>query len=169
MYKQYRQALRTQFLELIRHRCPDFFEAKGWLPGEIAVGKQSQGGLVCVYIMIVPDLKGGQRFTAELGWSNKGRFPETSTRPSGFLTANRAEFQKDEFICRLGELISGEDEWWWVENPFVAIAKTGKPTAAEAAERIRPLVRDAVDKIERFGIPYLDEYLKQHAGNRLLE
>jgi hypothetical protein len=160
MYKQYRQALRSQFLDLIRHRCPDFCETKGWLPGEIAVGKQTHGGLVCVYVTIIPDLKGGQRFTVELGWSNKGRFPETNTRPSGFPTANRAEFQNDEFICRLGELSAGEDEWWWVESPLVAIAKTEKPTAAEAAERIQPLVLDAVHKIERFGIPYLNEYLK---------
>ena len=49
-------------------------------------------------------------------------------------------------------------EWWWVENP--ATANIGKPSPDEAVERIQPLVRDAVDKMERFGIPYLDEYLK---------
>ena len=63
-------------------------------------------------------------------------------------------------MCRLGEFTSGDDEWWTVENPFLATANLKKPSPAEAVERIRPLVLDAVDKIERLGIPYLDEYLK---------
>jgi hypothetical protein len=165
MNKLYRGVLRDEFLRLMKDRHPSFQLTKGWLAGEIALEKRISGTSVSVFVMIVPDLRGGERFTVEMGWSTKGRFPEPEMRPSSSLKFDGSEFRHDEFICRLGEIINGEDEWWVIEKPDIQVAVLRsigeqKLSAEVAIEKVKPLVRNAVEKIERFGIPYLDEYLK---------
>jgi hypothetical protein len=169
MRKEYRQALRAELLQLMSTKLPAFGMVKGWIPGEIPFEKQAPDNVTRVYITIVPDVRGGERFTVELGWSTKGRFPDPGSRPSGFPTSERLEFSRDEFICRLEEILRGKDEWWVIEKPdaFKSMMNVGKKlSSAEATKRIKPFIDDAVEKIVGYGVSYLNEYLENKFSNR---
>jgi hypothetical protein len=117
---------------------------------------------------LCPDRKGREAFTVEIGWSKLGRFPELSMRPS-FDTPSlrRNEFELDEYVCRLGMLVSGGDYRWeleGLENPdsleayMVYLQRKVNPVSPQQAIRVvRPHVKDAMEKLLLHGIPYLEE------------
>jgi hypothetical protein len=122
-----------------------------------------------LFLLLVPDLKGGERFTVELGWSARGRFPELGMRPSMRPPRRAAELEEEEYICRLGELCKGGDYWWRLgAPPALSVAGTvatlqaqiAPMGMAEAREIVQPVVADAVTQLKRHGVPYLEDWLE---------
>lgn len=118
---------------------------------------------VRLFIVVVPDRKGGGRFTIEIGWSKLGRFPHLSMRPSpDEPTACGEEFRLDEYMCRLGQLEKGGDKWWRLPTEFGSSA-----TSSALVSEVEVVVLRAVQDIRAHGLPYLVrfvEFLGQSSG-----
>ncbi len=113
---------------------------------------------VQLFLILVPDRKGADRFTIEIGWSKLGRFPRLSMRPSfDEPTESGEEFLLDEYVCRLGRVMVGADRWWHV--PRVADEKT-VPGDASLQASIDEVASRVVDEIRRFGVPYLNRFMQ---------
>jgi hypothetical protein len=119
------------------------------------------------YITLIPDHKGRDQFAIEIGWSTKGRFPELPMRPSGRASSTRFEFQKDEFMCRLSSLCTTKDCWWGENEPggsrnrfadIFAEMKYRQENGGKWQNRAVKYATDAVERVVRYGIPYLDEF-----------
>lgn len=89
-------------------------------------------------------------------------------------TANRDEFENEEYLTRLPFLGTNNKDWRWVVKEFripqsvAEIEASLKPIpATEAKETVAPLVRDAISKIPEFGLLYLEE-LSRAATDRNL-
>lgn len=131
------------------------------------------------YIVVVQDHHGRARFAIEIGWSTKGQFPTLIGRPSfsPFMpTVERIEFQKDEYFCRLSNIWSKKDYWWGKDdpggsgNPLLSYEDEVKFRQADGLNWQRPVVNhvaDVVDKIQKYGIPYLDEFFASKQVSRI--
>jgi len=101
-----------------------------------------------IFIIYLPSHKGQNRFTFELGWSKKGRFPEINMKPSiSLLTGKDSEFQYEEFINRLGSLFNSNDCWWSLEK-------------SKTEEDVSVVLSNAIDQLIQFGVPYLKRMVK---------
>jgi hypothetical protein len=152
MRKEYGKLVRDTFSIKLKERFPTItkFKLKSSyiFPGDFIFSIPTTAEMILGIVILVPDHQGRDQFTLEIGWSTNGRFPELNRRPSGNVSAERTEFQKDEFICRLSDLRAQPDFWW------------GRKQANESAWR-EDVVLDVTDAVERFsqyGIPYLDEF-----------
>lgn len=116
---------------------------------------------VRLFIVIVPDRKGGNRFTVELGWSKLRRFPHLSMRPSpDEPTSSGEEFKLDEYMCRLGQLENGGDKWWRLPET------TGSDIASPAlASDLEAVVFRAVQDIRSHGLPYFARFVESARSN----
>ncbi len=176
MRKEYGKALRHLFSAEMKNRLPRFLPVKlssvYLLPGERAF-RWIQAEAIHLWILLCPDQKGREAFTVEIGWSKLGRFPELSMRPSFQTpTARRDEFALDEYVCRLGMLVSGEDHWWELESladldsqeAYLAClqAKVSPVSPEEATRIVRPHVEDAVGKLCLYAVPCLEELHDLH-------
>ena len=82
-------------------------------------------------------------------------------------SSGRDEFTRDEYVCRLGMLVSGADYWWEFEKladlnskeAYLAYlqAKVSPISPQQATRIVRPHVEDAVEELCLHGIPYLEE------------
>jgi hypothetical protein len=170
MRKEYRQALRDMWSKAMRERLPQFTPSKErspyvW-PGEMLHLWQARPGLR-VYVIMSPDLKAQQdAFSVSLAWSRLDRFPHLSMRPSSEVpSAERLEFDRDEFEVSLAELCEPARQWWslWpgpatpLEVFESHLSRSLKPvSAAEAREAIGPLVTDAMACLGEHGLPYIE-------------
>lgn len=176
MRKEYGKALRQLFSAEMNNLLPRFLPVKlsslYILPGERPF-RWIPVEAVHLWILLCPDQKGREAFTVEIGWSKLGRFPELSMRPSFRApSSGREEFALDEYVCRLGMLVSGDDSWWELESPadlnsqeaYLAYlqAKISSISPEEADRIVRPHVEDAVEKLCLHGIPYLEELHRLH-------
>lgn len=171
MRKEYGKALRKLFSSEMKRRLPQFVPVKVSsiyiLPGERAFC-WTPAEPVHLWILLCPDQKDREAFTVELGWSKLGRFPELSMRPSFEApSSGRDEFTLDEYVCRLGMLVSGLDYWWELESldkldsqdAYMAYlqAKVSPVSPEEATRIVQPHVEDAVEKLCLYAVPYLKE------------
>ncbi len=171
MRKEYGKALRELFTVEMNARLPQFLPIKVssiyLFPGERAF-RWIPAEPIHLWILLCPHQKGREAFTVEIGWSRLGRFPELSMRPSLEVpSARRVEFAMDEYVCRLGMLVSGGDYWWQLEDSELPDSqetyraylqsKTIPVTPQDAIQVVRPQVQDAVDKLRLYAIPYLEE------------
>lgn len=172
MRKEYGKALRAVFTQEMKAHLPQFLPIKVSsfyiFPGEKAF-RWVPAEPNHFWIILCPDQKGREAFTLELGWSRFGRFPELGTRPSTKVPSkNRDEFALDEYVCRLGMLMTGEDLWWRLENPLeyldsqetymAYLQQKVSPISQEEATRVvTPHVEDAVEKLRLYAVPYLEE------------
>lgn len=134
------------------------------------------------YILLVISTQTmGDAFTIECAYSSKGRFPSTLPLMHPFDIPKSGIIKSiplnGEFRFRLGDLFNPENDfWWWVcPNPsFEEISEWVKQPVTEetlfmpqkisdqeAMESIEPLVRDAVDKIKNYAIPYFEKIIKK--------
>jgi len=171
MRKECGKALRELFTAEMKTVLPQFLpvkvSSKYIFPGERAF-RWIPVEPVHLWILLVPHHKGGEEFTVEIGWSKLGRFPELSMRPSlPGPSERRDEFALDEYVCRLGMLISGRDYWWEVEHfefpdseeAWMAYlqSKVNPLSTQEAIQIVRPRVQDAVEKLRLHAVPYFEE------------
>lgn len=171
MRKEIGKALKEAFAAAIKAELPRFQEAaikSMYLnPGE-RVFEWKCSEAIRLFVLLVPDPKGDDRFTVELGWSTLGRFPELGMRPPPQAPRRGSELREAEYVCRLGELAKGSDYWWPVGAPpslsvqgtlamlQAQIAPMGMP---EARERVKAPVADAIAELKRAGLPYLEDWL----------
>lgn len=170
MRKEYGQALRSLFERAMAQHCPDYEPVKVtsnymW-PGERAFRKRIDG-VADLWIVLSPNQK-FEQFSVELGWSRFQRFPELSMRPSPIAPSDA--FDQDEYFCRLGEIVHEHDHCWTIE-PFrppqgieEIMAALEKMQASEATERVQPRVSEAIDALEKHGIPYLGTVVRYFAS-----
>lgn len=140
--------------------------------GDVAFAIPTSSKTTSGYIILVRDHHGRNRFTIEVGWSTKGRFPDLPMRPSGNPSVERVEFQKEEYTCRLSNIWSKRDYWWGKDDPAdqrsapLNCEKELKPDQNDSVtvqSRAEKYVTDAVDRFNTHGMPYLDEFfLSKH-------
>ncbi|MDH3207144.1 MAG: hypothetical protein OEO79_11065 [Gemmatimonadota bacterium] len=121
MRKEYRKAVRELFSRRLDEMLPNFHAVKLKSPllfGGESVFRWAAGGELVCFVILVPDPKGRQSFTVELGWSGLGRFPEGSSRPTLMLGPDDPDpVDVEEGIVRLGNLASRDDSWWDLPDP----------------------------------------------------
>jgi len=123
---------------------------------------------VHIYVVLSPSLKGNDEFSVDIGWSLLGRFPEVA-RGVGMPADDGSEFDKEEFTCRITSLYSTEDEFWkfydeqlLVDDPVQLMLSQAQPiTKEQAEEEVIPKVQDAIDKLVKHGIPYLNKFIEK--------
>lgn len=168
MRKEYGKALRDLFTSMMAERLPQFSPYGGksmyLAPGE-RVFQWPVSDIVHLFVFCVPDERGHEAFTVEIGWSTLSRLPELSMRPSFDPSENRKEFDQAEAVTRLPYL-AGSDEWWTIEaisDPFsieALMAKQEKLSTGEAKIRVKPFVADAMDLLLSTGMSYLNDFLE---------
>jgi hypothetical protein len=134
-----------------------------------------------IVLLIAPD-KMNDSFTIECAWTTKGHFPASADL---WMDAVRCAgvppviTHSGDFCCRLGNLFAPYgDYWWWVapQPPFVEVfaeaARTGMPpnesllqwmSVTEATTNIDPRVREAVEYVGRYAVPYFQRVIEENA------
>lgn len=167
MRKEYGKALRARFSSEMKRVLSQFEEVKVksmyFWPGDRAYCWKASKKLYC-WIVLGPSNKGYDEFTVLIGWSRFQRYPELGMIPCAQTpSADRAEFENDEYLTRLPFLWGTEDRWWVVKelNLPLSVAELQASTkpipAAEAKESVAPVVEDAITKLKDKGMPYLEE------------
>jgi hypothetical protein len=183
MKKQYRMAINKHFSSELEKIDPGFEKISVISPckydGETVFVKKADNATL--FICLIPDPKGREEFTVEIGWSTKHRFPELSIRPSIEPGGNNDEFTKDEAMVRLTSFTKMDSFGWkfnGVESEFEekyllrpeVLKSTPKkiverdfkriPGETEAVEVTRGAVYEAVNTLKIYGMPYLDKFLR---------
>ncbi len=115
------------------------------------------------FICFIPDPK-RQAFTVELGWSADGQFPATTARPSTGPELAIREGRPRGFV-RLSELYTRLGTDWdllpfddqdpdWFERVMAFELRDFGPE--EATSLVRPLVEDALRKLEQYAPAFFD-------------
>lgn len=103
-------------------------------------------------------------FTLELAWTRNGRWPAFAMLPG----TPDGEPKNGDLRFRLGRLWADprEDVWWQLAPRPPAGADfdayTKRVPVAEALARVEPLVEDAVQRLVRYGMPYLAKVSAAH-------
>lgn len=164
MKKEYSKQLKKIFKEtLVRkiHGASLFSEKSKYIfPGEIVFFLGGLGSSKS-FVILIPNSKDDE-FTVEIAWSKKGRFPELGGRPNHLDERPEAV---DEYSVRLPYLVNKTDEFWCVPKKKFGdpvqeiIFNMQKPTDEEAVNALTPLVDDCIEKIIKYGIPHIKEFL----------
>jgi hypothetical protein len=182
MRKQYRQAIEKVFSSELLKVDPQFeklaVKALCKYDGETAFAKKTEKATL--FISLIPDPKGGEEFSVEIGWSTLHRFPELSMRPNVISATDRTEYNKAEGMLRLTSF-SRKPSFGWkfsgvvsqFESKYFSIPDVMKstpkevieqdlkriPTQNEAIETIKNAVDEAMAELKENGFRYLEEYL----------
>ena len=172
MRKEYRRAVRELFTRGMASRFPHFEPIKVKAPilfgGDSVFRSEPKPG-VSHFVLLVPDARGRQAFTVEFAWSNAGRFPDVSSRPSVFLTPDDPPpKQVEEGIVRLGSLVSRTDRWWSLPDPAVerpgdlkALQASLEPIADEVAlADAETPVQSALTLLQEEGVAFFEAMLE---------
>jgi len=161
MKAEYSRALKAFFEQALPQ------SAFGWQPtkvksrylfaGERAFNKAAAGELVFWCVLVGHERF--DKFTLEIGWSRKGRFPELTMRPS--LKRPAEAHEMSEYMVRLGQVSEGADVWWTVEEfqpprSVEDLQQSLQPISAERARAVvEPVAQKALAMLETVGVPYL--------------
>jgi len=165
MRPEFGQALHPLFREAMARHLPWFQEVIGdsapvgapdlafrWVPDDP----------LHLWVVLVVDRGGEDRFTVLLGWSRVGGHPRVTPErlPEPGSPGGGAEFKAEDALFRLSSLWTIADRWWQVRKglPVTAVhpdllKATASPEAARVA--LEPAVEDLVRKLAEFGMPYL--------------
>lgn len=167
MRKELARAVRAEFTAAMERRLPQFRPIKvvsryAW-PGS-RVFEWRYDASQRFFVELFFSVKGADAFAVEVGWSRLGRYPEVGVRP-GFPSGGR-ELAKPEHWTRVSSLYAPIGGFWSLEEPDDAPGASGQsggllsqtPVALEEAlTRVERRVDDAVDKLVRYAIPYLEQ------------
>jgi len=182
MRQEYGKALRTLFAEGMARRFPAWQPLPGgkpwYWPGErLYACRQADLWWIAV---LEPDLKDHDAFSLSVGWSRLNRAPQLSMRPSREAPRSLQARMRDEYLCPLPLLIGqrptlhGHPLPWLLDprtasrDPRQLLAafierQATRPAAEQARAQLAPLVEEALDALEHWGIPYL-QALQDTAG-----
>jgi hypothetical protein len=133
-------AVRSLFEKELRQRMPGFHlvEAQEIPPGS-RVYRWSAELRLSFFLMLFISPK-GNAFTVECAWSESDEWPAyvLSDSPDDAPRQGAVRF-------RVGQLWGADDFWW-------------RPRIAQTPEeQVRPAVQDAVERIERYVVPYFEK------------
>lgn len=182
MKKQYRIAIEKLFFAELQKIDSDFNKilVKALIKhnGEAVFSKKVSAATL--FICLIPHPKGREEFTVEIGWSSKHRFPELTMRPNVFGT-EISKMGKDEGLIRLTSFTNMSSFGWefkgvesafsekYFTNPEVLKSSPKEvieqdlkriPTESEAIETVKSVVYEAIAALKKYGLPYLNDYLK---------
>lgn len=123
MRKEYSKALKQLFRNRLRKIALEFDEIK--IKNPVYSGQSSylwvpNEGLAC-FILLVPNPKGDDTYTIEVGWSTSGQLPiitEGSWITNYQLTSDHKEFDQSVCVLRLGSIYMGKDIWWTIGDQW---------------------------------------------------
>ena len=171
MRKEYKKVLIKEFTDKFLQCVNGFSKIEMRSPVGLSIfSKRIDHSERTMFVRLLPDSK-REAFTVEVGWTRPNPFPNALNY--GQPSAGRTEFNRAEFVCRLGFLFGQNDHWWHIApglNPFTDdvlefTKRSLEPiSSAQAVSRIAPLVDDAINKLISFGLPYLDEYSRSSSS-----
>ena len=182
MRSQLASAVRDAFSLHMKHEFPQFalVEPTGTLQGGLLYRWKCASDLTC-YIYLQISAKDYQdSFMVEMSCS-AGEFPINlvafgpSDIREGCVRFRLPELYREEWGHK-----SRRVPWWWIGPPVVPQNVTTKAVERAAAGKrpltdegipieqalplVGPQVQDAIDRIKRFGIPFLQQFAKNRAG-----
>lgn len=174
MQRRLSKAVIRRFGEFLKARLPQFVEIArepGSLNSKVYEWEISPGrkAYVALYLSRRDDA-----FTIDVAWSHQGRFPahlglmEPRSVPRARIRAS--EPIEGEFLTRLPSLFSDRDEWWEViprlsveeilerQQQMIETGQLVETPIEVGFERLDSLVRDAVNKIADYAVPWFVEH-----------
>jgi hypothetical protein len=176
MSKETTKAILVRFEEELTRRLPQFQRVKGeLLPGGCRLFGCRAASDLSFYILL--NVVRGERFFIDVAWTRNGRWPRRARlnipRDLPELGVRRGEPEDGDFLFRLPLLWRKDDQSWDVIpelslEDMARMADSGELDAhydklyalPDLLPIISDLVRDAVDKIEVYAVPYLVEVAK---------
>ena len=166
----------------MKHELPQFvpIESTGALAGGLLYRWQCARDLTCYIYLQISAKDNEDSFVVELSCS-RGDFP------ANLVAFGPNEVKGGSVRFRLPELYRQEwghnsrrIPWWWIGPPPIPDEITSR-AVARAVTRKRPLtdeaipiekalrlvepqVRDAIDRIKRFGIPFFEQFAQRRSG-----
>jgi hypothetical protein len=184
MIKRSRKLLSRVFARRMAERFPQFEPEKATeASGGIMQYRWDPASGLSFFLVMQPYEKTDD-FTLEAGWSVKGRYPwnNMAGRPvEDPVRGIPPDSPKDgEFRFRIGELWPPHDEKWWrtsrrwgLGDPFdmsTMIATFTSQTGTEfdfTEQEMEGVVREALDSVERYVVPYFEDTLRRHEEGSL--
>src|SRR6266511_191032 len=123
MRKEYTKILKQKFKEQLKDVAPKYEEIKVNNPvysGQSTYQWSPCEGGVC-FVILIPNPKGDDTYTIEVGWSTSGSLPtvlQGSWITTYKLTPDHKEFDLPVCICRLGNIYAGKDVWWSIGDQW---------------------------------------------------
>ena len=175
-------AVRESFSRRMAQDLPQFVAAEtaGALKGGLLYRWQRTRTLNC-YVYLQISAKMQDSFMVELSCS-AGQFPlNLVAYGPNDIREGSVRFRLPELYREKWAQETRRVPWWWI-GPQISSEEVTSTALTRALARKRPLVdegmpieevlplvdqevRDAVDRIKRFGIPFFDQFARDHAGN----
>ena len=168
MRKEYGQAVRELFAEgmaaaFATWTAVDVPRTHYW-SGERAY-VEDPGAETWGVVILAPNPKEHDAFDLELGWSRLGRVPQLSVRPSPDEPGGVAVATREEYLCRLSQLVPDRPDGWVIDprtlsldpsDIMAALTDRETPLSKEKArETVRPIMAEALDALTHHGLPWL--------------
>jgi hypothetical protein len=181
MDKKVGKKLRKHFEEQLIKRLPQFHSISdsNVPPGSRAFEWKMNENL-CSYIIlfISPKHTSGDKFTIDVAWSTKCRFPSPRPCMNPFRNSRADPPQDGEYYARIGFL--GEpfrDYWWTVTNRQEESDRLEfgeycdkwifTKTSPLVVDYVEDRVKEAIDRIFRDAIPWLESVAKEYPSTAL--
>lgn len=168
MRKEYKRAVHQAFATNFLASHGDFSRQKPLKPyfqsDELVLRAAGADGHA-YFVVLSPHGSGHEAFTIEVGWSKHGGQPKLSMRPSAGDPKYAALNTHDDFMTRLSYIDERVPEFWYLERPafeltgeevlrqIIESTKSLTPEIADA--KARAPVMEALDAIDRVGLPFL--------------
>jgi hypothetical protein len=170
MLKQLEEILKVQFGREMARRIPSFTMSE---TGGQELFFLRSGSLVFFVYLSIAESK--DAFTLEIASNNFESYP-WAEMPGLSTDIGRAS-EKDIWRFRISKLWGAlKEQWWWLgpepsATSTLASIRTESRAAAtdfeQKAAEIEEKIRDAVEKISKYGVPFFKQSAEQH-GNSLI-
>jgi hypothetical protein len=172
MRKEYGAALRELFAARMKTELPAWRELpapKTWFfPGERLYVREDHPAAWQV-LLLQPDMKDHDAFNIEIGWSRLKRVPELSMRPSLEVPDSAEALARDEYACRLGDMLParGQPASGWILDARTYSTDFNQVMAAMTERQVKlgkeqaravmlPFVDQAFAALRERGLPWLE-------------
>ena len=180
MRKELSKALRAEILKVMRNELPQFESLKR--PSESPwsgslVFRRIHSDSLWMFVEFYYKVRGPEAVYVELGWSRLSRYPEVVMRPS-FISNEM--FSQDKDWVRLKRLRTKTSDDCYVLDERQAAAPGPKDPiksanlstdafinsmpVSEATARIYPLIKCIMEDVQRYGIPFFEKLIQDHAS-----
>lgn len=181
MRSQLATAVRDAFSRLVKQEFPQFvqIEPMGALRGGLLYKWQRAQNVSCfVYLQISAKMQ--DSFMVELSCS-EGEFPLNLVAHGpndvreGSVRFRLPELYREEWAAKTRRV-----PWWWIGPPTAPEEVTSKAVARAVAGKrplvdegmpiegalplVEPQVRDAIDRLKRFGIPFFEQFAQSRSA-----
>jgi len=175
MRKEYKSILKKLFAERLKVIAPEYEEIKVKNPvysGQSTFMWSPCEGISC-FIILVPNPKGDDSYTIEVGWNNSEEFPRITQ--GSWITIYKPTIERKEFdlpicICRLGSIYEGKDIWWSIGKVYdVTKVKFEDYSVKQIPIPINDAINDVRNSLDNsmrilvdHGLAYLNDFVKRN-------